>query len=194
MTDFADQLFDDLMAEYRPTLDTTQLPQPRRRRTVSKPVWLTSGAATVGAIAATLLLVFTTGGPAYAVTQNPNGTITLTLNQLDALTAAAAALHPYGATNTTGCRVTNGTTAFPPSTTDSVVIDPKKIPPHSMGVLYGQLGPNGKPLLIWAVEPMNGNSPACRALTNARDRGTNQGQSVPLGTGGLSAGARPPGK
>jgi hypothetical protein len=166
MADFADRLFDDLMAEYRPTLDATELPAPPRRRAVTKPVWLTSGVATIGALAATLLLVFTTGAPAYAVTENPNGTVTLTLNQLDALTDAAAALHPLGATNVTGCQANQGIKEFPPSTTDSVVIDPKKIPPHSVGVLFARLGPNGKPMVIWTVMPINA-TPVCEALNNA---------------------------
>lgn len=167
MTDFTDRLFDDLMAEYRPTLDATTLSEPRRRR-VPKPVWLTSGVGSVGALIATLLLVFTTGAPAYAVTENPNGTVTLTLNQLAALDQAAAALHSLGATYATACQLTAAD--FPPSTTDTVVLDPKKIPPHSRVVLYGQLGPDGKPMVIWTTVPMDG-MPACRALNNARTLG-----------------------
>ncbi|HEY4455673.1 MAG TPA: hypothetical protein VGN81_15280 [Pseudonocardiaceae bacterium] len=186
MGEFADQLFADLMAEYRPILDATDLPAPRRRR-VTKPVWVSSGVASLGALLAAVLLVFTTGAPAYAVTQNPNGTITLTLNQLTALSDAAAALHPLGATNATGCQVNFGVAQFPSSTTDTVVIDPKKIPPGATGVLYGGLGNNGKPMIMWTIVPMNG-TPACQALNNARNA-----RNI-LGTGSLGAGARPPGK
>lgn len=194
MTDFTDRLFADLMVEYRPTLDATELPEPRKRR-MTKPLWLTSGAASVGALTATLLLVFTTGSPAYAVTQNPNGTVTLTLNQLSALGAAVAALHPLGATNATGCPLSVPTSDFPSSTTDSVVIDPK-IPPNSVGLLYGQLGPDGKPMVFWTVTPKDG-TPACRALNNARNQSASQGgpgHSAPLGTGDFVAGPRPRGK
>ena len=69
MGEFADQLFTDLMAEYRSTLDATELPAPHRRLRVAKPVWVTSGVASLGALLATALLVFTTGAPAYAVTR-----------------------------------------------------------------------------------------------------------------------------
>jgi hypothetical protein len=193
MGEFADQLFTDLMAEYRPTLDATELPEPRKRRTVAKPVWLTSGLASFGALVTTLLLVFTTGAPAYAVTQNANGTITLTVNQLDALNQAAAALHPLGAANAISCQLSFDVPEFPPSTTDTVVVDPKEIPPGAMGVLYGQLGPNGKPMVFWTVVPMDG-TPACQALNNARNTAGSQSQSPILGTGGPGAGARPPGK
>ena len=86
MTKFADQLFDDLMREHGPTLRAVSraAPPPTRAR-ATRPVWVTAGAATVvGAVTGGLVL-FGGGSPAYAVTENPNGTVGVKVGQLSAL-------------------------------------------------------------------------------------------------------------
>jgi hypothetical protein len=96
MTKFADQLFDDLMQEFRPTLDSIELPAARARRTVPRPVWLAAG--TVGMAGAITAGVVVLGGgtPAYAVTQNTDGTVTVSINQLSGVAGANDKLHNLG--------------------------------------------------------------------------------------------------
>jgi len=95
MTKFADQLFDDLMQEFRPTLDSTELPAARARRAVPRPVWLAAGTSAWrrdhrrcrGA---------GRWHPAYAVTQNTDGTVTVSINQLSGVAGANDKLHNLG--------------------------------------------------------------------------------------------------
>jgi hypothetical protein len=96
MTKFADQLFDDLMQEFRPTLESIELPIARARRTVPRPVWLAAG--TVGMAGAITAGVVVLGGgtPAYAVTQNTDGTVTVSINELSGVAGANNKLHTMG--------------------------------------------------------------------------------------------------
>lgn len=168
MPKFADDLFADLMAEYRPNLEQTELPEPRKKRS-AKPVWLTSGFVTIAALVTTVLLLFTTGAPAYAVTRNPDGTVTVTLNQMAALAQAAAALHVLGAPTAVGCPGTTPIEVVTPGK-NTVVIDPRDIPAGQTGVLFAAPDSTGPPRLSWHVVPTH--SPDCaeleKALTNAR--------------------------
>jgi hypothetical protein len=79
MTKFEDQLFADLMTQYRPVLDHLDR-RTSARRVAPRVAWLT-GAATAGTAGAVTAAVMLAGGstPAYAVTQNPNGTVTLSV-------------------------------------------------------------------------------------------------------------------
>ncbi len=168
MPKFADDLFTDLMAEYRPTLERTELPQPRKKRS-TKPIWLTGGFASIAGLVTTALLLFTTGAPAYAVTRNPDGTVTVTLNQMAALAQAAAALHAFGAPRAVGCPGTTPIEMVTPGK-NTVVIDPRNIPADQTGVLFAAPDSTGPPQLSWHVVPTH--SPDCaeleKALANAR--------------------------
>lgn len=170
MPKFADQLFTDLMAEYRPTLERTELPESPRKRPVARRVRLTSGATALAALVTTVVLLFTTGAPAYAVVSNPDGTVTLTLNQMGGLTDAVTALHSLGAPDAVGCPMEYTSSAFPPASTNSVVINPKAIPPGRTVVLVAKPNSVGQPLVNWVVLP--GHVPDCvaiwQALENAR--------------------------
>ena len=166
MAKFADQLFTDLMAEYRPALDETELPEPHARRRVAKPVWFSGGFVTIAALVTTVLLVFTTGAPAYAITQNSDGTVTLTLNQLKALAQATAALHSMGRSAAAGCQL-NSSAIFSPSSTDSVTIDPKKITSGIEGMLVAATGKDGSPRLGWILVPSSVHN--CADLNAALD-------------------------
>jgi hypothetical protein len=77
MTKFADQLFDDLMREHGPALVLTA---PRKRGALTRGTTLLAGGVTLALAAAGAVvgtLVAGSGTPAYAVTTNPDGTITL---------------------------------------------------------------------------------------------------------------------
>lgn len=96
MTNFEDQLLNDLMAKYQPALEGSQLsPRTARRRAIPRPAWL--GAAAVGvASAATAAVVVLGGSPAYAayaVTPHADGTV----YQASGVAGANARLHALGA-------------------------------------------------------------------------------------------------
>lgn len=96
MTRFTDQLFDDLIREHGPELAATRMPTAPKRR-VAHRVRLS---AAVGGIAAigTAVGVMMTGGasPAYAVTNNANGTVTVAVYQKSGIGQANAKLRSLG--------------------------------------------------------------------------------------------------
>lgn len=96
MTKFADQLFDDLMREHGPELAYTGPPARPRRHLPARRTLLASGGTLVaaGAVAGTLLAG--SGTPAYAVTKNPDGTITLAVYQQAGIAQANARLRQLG--------------------------------------------------------------------------------------------------
>jgi hypothetical protein len=95
MTKFEDQLFADLMTQYRPVLDRMPAQKPARR-VAPRVAWLT-GAATAGAAGAVTAAVMLAGGsPAYAVTQNPDGTVTLSVASKAGVQPANARLKVLG--------------------------------------------------------------------------------------------------
>jgi hypothetical protein len=109
MTKFADQLFVDLMRDYDAALGS--LPPERRlsgdaaaaasarkrRHRAVRPAWLTAGtAAATGAVAAGFVLFGGQAAPAYAVTKNADGTVSVAVHQLSALDAANSRLKVLG--------------------------------------------------------------------------------------------------
>jgi hypothetical protein len=96
MTKFADQLFDDLMQEHGPALTAMRAPAAPKRR-VAHPVRLAGVAGGVAAVAAGVGLLVPGGGtPAYAVTSNANGSVTLDVYDQSGIAGANAALHKLG--------------------------------------------------------------------------------------------------
>lgn len=96
MTRFADQLFDDLMREHGTKLASARMPAAPKRRLTARPVLLTAGAGGLAAAAAVGTLVAAGGTPAYAVTANANGTVTLAVYQQSGIAQANAKLHDLG--------------------------------------------------------------------------------------------------
>lgn len=96
MTKFADQLFDDLMREHGPALArTVPLAHPKRHITTRRTLLAGGGAlAVAGAVAGAL--VAGSGTPAYAVTKNPDGTITIAVYQQAGIAQANARLRQLG--------------------------------------------------------------------------------------------------
>ena len=93
MTRFADQLFDDLMQEHESTLARTRPLVPRRHFATRRT--LAGGAACAAAAAAAGVLV-AGGTPAYAVTANPDGTVTVAVHRDSGVAAANARLAQLG--------------------------------------------------------------------------------------------------
>jgi len=110
LTKFADRLYEDLMREHGATLRSLSeqgaqsparavpQPTPKRRRRAARPAWLTAGIATAtGAVAGGFVLFGAGAAPAYAVTQNANGTVSIAVHQASAIDAANSKLKVLGA-------------------------------------------------------------------------------------------------
>ena len=97
MTKFADQLFDDLMREHGPALAHTKPLEPHKRRVATRRTLLAGGGTL--ALAAAAVIATLVGGsatPAYAVTKNPDGTITLAVYQKSGIAGINARLRQLG--------------------------------------------------------------------------------------------------
>lgn len=137
MSTFEDRLWSDLVHEHGAEMRTHSglTHAPRRRR----PALLTGTAlATAGATAAAALVLSatTSAPPAYAVATNPNGTVTVTLNDISAITGLNAELARDGirakAIPLTATCPTRGFPGTMPAGTNpstyTVTIDPGDIP------------------------------------------------------------------
>jgi hypothetical protein len=96
MTKFADQLFDDLMREHGPALAHAVPPARPKRSITTRRTLLAGGGALAVAGAVAGALVAGGGTPAYAVTKNPDGTITLAVYQQAGIAQANARLRQLG--------------------------------------------------------------------------------------------------
>ncbi|ALG12685.1 hypothetical protein [Kibdelosporangium phytohabitans] len=84
MGKFEDQLLSDLMQVHGPDLAGAE--RPRRRRT--NPVVAAVGAVAVAGVATGAVLMWPTSTPAYAVTDNGDGTVTVSVNNVSAVDKA----------------------------------------------------------------------------------------------------------
>jgi hypothetical protein len=98
MTRFADQLFDDLMREHGSTLAHTRPTRPpaARRHVTTRRTLLAAGAGGVAVAATVGALVAASGTPAYAVTKNADGTVTVAVYQKSGIAGADARLRQLG--------------------------------------------------------------------------------------------------
>jgi hypothetical protein len=111
MTKFSDELFDDLMREHGTTLANVAPPAPRRHRVTGRQVMLAAGGGGLAVAAAVAGTVVATSGPAatvaggsasnraYAVTQNPDGSVTLTAYQKSGIAGINGKLRTLGDKN-----------------------------------------------------------------------------------------------
>jgi hypothetical protein len=95
MTKFEDQLLDDLMREHGPALAHSRPPASSRRITPRRSL-LAAGAGLAAAAAITGTLVASGGTPAYAVTKNPDGTVTLAVYRQSGIAGANGRLRQLG--------------------------------------------------------------------------------------------------
>jgi hypothetical protein len=96
MTRFEDQLFYDLMREHGPALASAVPSAPSKRRVTGRRVMLAAGGGLAVAATITGTLVASSGTPAYAVTTNPDGTITLAVYQESGIAGINAKLRQLG--------------------------------------------------------------------------------------------------
>lgn len=154
MSRFEDRLLDELMERYGALLAQAPplaigLERPLRRARARRAPLVAVSAALAGILVAVVVLVSSGGGPApaYAITRNPDGTVTLTIRELAAAQAADRQLIAMGlpiraVVAEAGCRVAPGTYRVAPPSGQSppirpflssegvgLNIDPRKIPP-----------------------------------------------------------------
>jgi hypothetical protein len=175
MTKFEDQLFTDLMQEYRPALEGICRPAVTRRRTVPHPAWLATSAVGIAGAATTTAVLLGGGSPAYAVTSNANGSVTVSVNKLAGVSAANARLRaldfrvvlvPVGS----GCPTLSSLpkASWPPGaragettrTADgAVTVGVREIPPGDTALVPVWTQPNG--VIYFPVHLIKGTAPSC---------------------------------
>jgi hypothetical protein len=96
MTKFADQLYDDLMREHGSLLADTRPHLASRRHIAPRRALLAAGAGGLAVAGTVAGLVASSGGPAYALTTNSDGTITLAVYQASGIAQVNAKLHQLG--------------------------------------------------------------------------------------------------
>lgn len=92
MTTFKDNLLNDLMREHGQTVEEA----PERHTRSARPLLVAAGAL---AIAGAATMAITTSGnapEAFAVTKNPDGSVTLTIKDIKGIDPANAELREYG--------------------------------------------------------------------------------------------------
>ncbi|HXP58674.1 MAG TPA: hypothetical protein VN847_27185 [Streptosporangiaceae bacterium] len=97
MTKFADDLYDDLMRAHGPALAATRAPVPARRPLASRRLVLAASAGGLAVAATAGSLVAVSGTPAYALTTNHDGSISLAVYREAGVAQANAKLRAIGA-------------------------------------------------------------------------------------------------
>lgn len=102
MTSFADHLFEDLMAEHGAALvadaaDAAGAATAPAGRRYTRPAWATAGAVAAAGAAAVGFTVFGGAASAYAVTDNHDGTVTVSVTKAGGISGANAELRRLGA-------------------------------------------------------------------------------------------------
>jgi hypothetical protein len=96
MTKFSDQLFDDLIEEHGPQLAATRVPTAPKRR-IAHPGRLGAAGGGIAAVASAVGLLMAGGAsPAYAVTTNANGSVSLNVYNQSGIVGANQALQKMG--------------------------------------------------------------------------------------------------
>jgi hypothetical protein len=96
MTKFADQLYDDLMSQHGPMLADTRPHAASPRPFVARRAVLAAGTGGVAVAATVGALVATSGAPAYAVTTNGDGSVSLAVYQQAGIAQANVKLSQLG--------------------------------------------------------------------------------------------------
>jgi hypothetical protein len=173
MTDFEDALWERLVEEH--DADCVSLEAPRRHAS-RRPLAIGGGVtALAGATVATVLAIGATTGapPAYAMTQNADGTFTVTMNEIATAIPALNAKFAQLGIEETVVPVTASCTSHmplvlgPEKMSDTVTVAPggKWVPPGYTGVLAAEQLANGQvAMFVGTVKPP---VPSCFSATTA---------------------------
>lgn len=128
-------LLAQVLADDRDHVDLAHLSGPATRHTFRRPR-LAAGLGLAGAATALALILSATNAPAFAVTRNSNGTVTVTIDQIAGVSGANTELAALGV-NARAVRIVQGCTAtlqLLPRRTPSVILpphgNPSVIHPH----------------------------------------------------------------
>jgi hypothetical protein len=135
MTKFADQLYADLMREHGSTLARTTPSAASRRHITSHRALLATGAGGLAAAATVGALAAGGGAPAYALTTNPDGTVTLAVYQASGIAQANAKLRQLD---------------------DNVVVVPVQPGCPDIGSLPTPAAPPNSEISVWATGSSDG--------------------------------------
>jgi hypothetical protein len=168
MSTFEDRLWSQLVREHG---DHMHLPAITARANRRGPALITGTAlaTAVTAAAALLAITATTSTPAYAVTSNADGTVTVTLNDISAITALNAKLARDGVRAkaiplTAGCPIRGFPNAMPAGTNPStytITIVPADIPAGYTAIVAASQESSGQVRLAQGAWPSPG--PSCLA-------------------------------
>jgi hypothetical protein len=177
MTKFADELFTDLMREHGPALELVRLPN---RRKVPRPVWVAAGAVGLAGAITAGVTVAGGGSPAYAVTANGDGTVTVSIAQLTGVDGANGALRTLGDPVVVvpvrpGCPALDSLPVADPGSrfqrtqisgsvsgrggsSGTITVNARGVPAGDIVLVAASTGPNGMSL---AVKLIKGPAPRC---------------------------------
>lgn len=174
MSKVEDRLWSELVRCHPDALELARTPQTPRQeqRRVRRAPFAIGGLGVAGAItAATLALTASTGSPAFAVTENADGSVTLTINELAGVSAANERLAKLGIRATVareepGCTTHAGTQVVPPPGTsypaqERAIVQPLQSSAMAAWVIHPQAIPQGDTLsLVAQVKTLKGGASA----------------------------------
>ena len=192
-----------LLGAMRRQIHSTQMPATRRRTTVpavrftSRPRLLAGGATALGGAATAAVLAIgaaSTAAPAFAATSNPNGTVTITLNDFTGVSGLNAELASMGVA-IRAVPVVSGCTA----TAQVVTADGSRQPAGTLAVTPLPINPRtGSPTMLDTITLTPPQTPGQTEIVAASTSGidllgqTVQGQLpscvAPAGSGSSAAG------
>jgi hypothetical protein len=189
---FDDQLWADLVDEHGPALAVAQRATPPRGRGRPRVLAAVGAFGLVGVVTAVALTLTVTGAsPAFAVTRNADGTVTVTIRQIEGVSGANAELARLGVraravTPDPGCTsdpVRARVSAFaggalrPGGGQDAVTISPGLIPVHETLVLVAEQISGGRTAM--AAFMVVGSAPNCYDGKSWRIAAISGGSRVP---------------
>jgi hypothetical protein len=172
MSNFEDHLWSHLVSEHRADLAVTPAGVSVARRGRRRPFVLAGGGVGLAATAAAVTVALTSAtAPAFAVTDNPNGSVTVTLNQVQGITGLNAELaqdkiNAKAIPVTATCSTQGFLNAMPGGTNPStytITIVPSDIPAGYTGIVAVSENASGQIELAQGAWPSPG--PSCMSST-----------------------------
>jgi hypothetical protein len=180
MGEFEDRLLSDLMRSHGAAL--AQAARPAPRRSMPRPVWIAGSAAAVAGAAIAGMSAFGGVPPAYAVTRNADGTVTVSVRDVRAVDPANAELQRLAAPvrvvpMTADCTDTFVVDTAPAPnggprwsfTADgddgSITVSTSGVNPGSTLLLSARMEPDGNVTMGFSA-PVAGRAPSCLRAPN----------------------------
>ena len=142
MSKLEERLWSDLLATHGGDLAMAASPKRREHKRALLPLTATALAIAAVAIVVVLSLSARTATPAYAVTRNPDGTLTVTINELAGISQANEKLERLGVR----ARARSGPLG------PSCKVNSLRLSPHTMDPIMRFLHPTMKPFAV-TIDP-----------------------------------------